>query len=251
MKSRHALKMDQDLLPALKPGSAGLPGLGVTGVLASIPAGIISFIGLATGGVPFGQALVITIGVQLLVILFVLAFGYWQVSSNDRMGLPILELDQENLEESGLWRVYPSDAAFENAVRVGLIAPNTGQSRSIANVLAELGGEVHHCTDADAMLACVKAQPGDWTLVLFDLEAAPDLDTAVDDLIDFRNDLPGMPVLLVTNTVARNDFSSHRKSIGDATLRKPVFRKQLVEAIDIIGVEFPYFAMASPKQSLS
>ncbi|TQE96686.1 MAG: hypothetical protein FKY71_16515 [Spiribacter salinus] len=65
--------------------------------------------------------------------------------------------------------------------RAGLIAPNSGQSSSIADTLAELGVEVHHSTDVEALLASVKARPEAWDLVLFDLEAATELEMAVDD----------------------------------------------------------------------
>lgn len=222
--------------------SPGSPSLGLAGVLVSLPAAIITFVALVIAGVPFLQAMLITVGVQVLVIVLVVAFGYWRLSSSERARVVGAVSDREtsghvSSEASGTWRVYSRDGDGDDVFRAGLIAPNSGQSSSIADTLAELGVEIHHSTDVEALLASVKARPEAWDLVLFDLEAAPELEMAVDDLLDFRKDVPDMPVLVMTRDVARSDFSGHRRAIADGTLRKPVFRKQLLEALDTIGVK--------------
>lgn len=251
MKRTEKRREERSSAPATSTPSS--LALGLAGLLASVPAGILALIGLAIAGVPFVQTLLITVGAQILIIVFVGAFGYWRLSTNERAsgfaeacghGSPV----HRSRQKPDTWRVHSHDDGVDDVFRVGLIAPNTAQGRSIAATLAELGGEVHHSTDPLALLESVKAQPECWSLVLFDLEAAPDLGTAVDDLIDFRNEVPGMPVMIMTHGVARSDFSGHRRAIADATLRKPVFRKQLLNAMDIIGLKIspPIATSGSP-----
>jgi CheY-like chemotaxis protein len=82
------------------------------------------------------------------------------------------------------------------------------------------------------MLEAIKARPFDWDFAILDLDLFNDLDEAIDELTVFRRDCRDTPILLLSGSATRDEFSDHRRAIGDATLRKPVFRHRLLEGIE-------------------
>lgn len=137
-----------------------------------------------------------------------------------------------------IWRVYPSDGVARSTSRIALVAPDLAQSRHLATELVGLDREVHHCTDRDAMLDSVQARPEEWNLLIFDLDTAPDPEAGVDDLMDFRMVCPEMPVLLLTGATPCNELLSDQRIVGDVTLRKPILRKDLIQGLEAIDLNF-------------
>ena len=64
-----------------------------------------------------------------------------------------------------------------------------------------------------------------------DIDAAPCLVTAIDELILFRSRYPDMRVVLLSREFSGDDFSNERKPICDASLRKPVSPARLEAAL--------------------
>ena len=130
-----------------------------------------------------------------------------------------------------VWRSYSGEANDQAIERVALIAKDGQETKSIALDLVKMGYEVHHTTDLDAMLDSVLAQPKDWHFIMFDLDFFESIEDAVDDLTAFRETCWSIPVLLMSSAVSRDEFSDYRRSVGDATLRKPVYHARLQDGI--------------------
>jgi hypothetical protein len=67
--------------------------------------------------------------------------------------------------------------------------------------------------------------------VLVNVDAFPDLDSAVSELITFRQRAPRLSVILVSSGVSGDDFGSDRRPIADATLRWPLSSSRLKRAL--------------------
>ncbi|GGD40297.1 hypothetical protein [Sinisalibacter lacisalsi] len=207
------------------------PNIAFAALLSGYPVALIAIVALVVAGRPLPEVLLIAVGLQILVFCGVLALGTLRATSPGLPPRTTGDTPDTPPETADIWRVYPGRGEGDAASRIALISPDMEQSRSIATDLAGLGREVHHTTDRDSMFASVQARPDDWGLVIFDFDAAPDLETGVDDLLDFRSACPDMPVLLLSGGSLRSDFSSNRRPIGDATLRKPVVPRRLMEGI--------------------
>lgn len=69
------------------------------------------------------------------------------------------------------------------------------------------------------------------SVALVDLDGAPCLVAAIDELILFRRRHPKMRVVLMSHEFSGDDLSAERKPICDASLRKPVSRARLDAAL--------------------
>jgi CheY-like chemotaxis protein len=210
-----------------------------TTVLASVKSSFVVaalvFIAMVITNHSLSKSLAIAISLQIVSFLTILLLAYLKAYLQQKE-LSIPEKTPNNSATvSDVWRFYECKTDSQNSSTAALFASDKVQSRIIGTDLAGIGYDVHHATDADAVLGSIRDNPEKWDLLIFDMDAATSLETAVDDLIDFRKICPDIPVILLTETVERDDFSSHRKLIGDATLAKPVFRSRLLEAMHIVG----------------
>lgn len=228
-----------------EPGSAGYapqdfatgrPGLALVGVCASVPVALLTVLVLLVSGRTLGETLVVAFGLQFATFVLTMVAGAWRAEQDAPSGVADAATDSipaaDLSEHPGTWRSYvgdPSDTM--QPLRIGLAAPNTMQSRSIATHLAGLGHEAHLVSDIDALLAAVVDRPEDWDCIIADLDGAGDMEAAVDEMLIFRDSCPDIPVLLLSSEVSRDDFSRTRRAIGDATLRKPVFRYGLLRGL--------------------
>lgn len=207
------------------------------GILLSIPVMLIAVVALIVVGWPLLTTLLMAFGLQILTFCVVLVAGLLR-AKDYAMPQSATADNSTAPERAHIWRVFPSRGKAESSLRIALVSHDTEHSRDIATDLAELHHEVHHSTDRYALLESVQARPEEWHLVIFDLDLVPDLGTGMDDLLDFRMVCSEMPVLLLSSAVLRHDFSPHRRLIGDATLRKPVFREKLIEGMEAANLNF-------------
>lgn len=216
----------------------GKPNFAIAGILLGCPVMIIAFVTLLSAGRPILETVLIAYGLQFLVFCVVVLLGLTVAKAPERAGPASNDSVYRSPAAADIWRTYPSSVRSANPVRIALIAPDMTQSRMIATDLAQLGVEVHHSTDRDAMLESVHARPQDWGAVMVDLDAGSELDACRTDVSDFRDACPDIPVLLMSGTVFHADPSPHGQSIGDVTLQKPVLRKHLVASLAAMKLNF-------------
>lgn len=229
---------ESDSVPSVAPNLRNLPQIGQSdSVVDALPTSIfvaaVAAMILLIGGVSLIQASLISFGFLILTFSILQAIDRRPGKSAHRTQADVAYSDEVQSEQANLWYVYSSCDEVLKPDRIALISTDTEQSRIVGSDLAEHGFEVHHSTDREAMLDCVQCQPEKWKMVIFDLDAAPDLETAIDELMDFRAVCSEIPVLLLSGGSQRNEFSCHRRLIGDATLCKPVFRTRLIEGVEI------------------
>lgn len=84
--------------------------------------------------------------------------------------------------------------------------------------------------DVSALADATRIDPG-FTHLIVNLDAFHDLGAAVTHLVAFRKQRPQVVVILISENVIADDFGTERKCICDATLRAPVSRNRLSQAM--------------------
>ena len=108
----------------------------------------------------------------------------------------------------------------------------------VMHCLGRRGCLVYRASNYEAGLDYIQEAPDSIDLLVFDMDLPPDVQVGVDTMVKFRANFPGIPVLLLSCSVQRDEFSDHRRAIGDATLRKPISCVRLLEGIAAVGENF-------------
>ncbi len=208
--------------------------LALAAVLLSIPVGVAAVPVLLFTGYSLAETLLLALIAQVASFWVGLAWGTMRHRASGRPGKTALASAVNDLPptpQHHIWRSHAARVAAARPLTIACAAPDSVQGRTCATDLAGLGHEVHHATDLDVMLDTVATRPADWDMLIVDLDLRGDIEDIVDDLLDFRARCPDVSVLLLSGSVGRDDLSPERRAIGDATLRKPVFRKRLAEGV--------------------
>jgi hypothetical protein len=211
--------------------NAGQPGIAFAGLLLGATVAITAMMTVALPeSLRFAAALV---GLGLLLVTFwvVAARGRVQPICINRALSGQVVSDWTPPETAEIWLRYPSCFETEEPHRIALISTDRVQSRTIAISLTGLGPVVHHCTDRDAMFDSVQARPQDWDLVIYDLDCAPDPETGMNDLQDFHEECPDLPVVLLSGSAQRDGPSHDCRLSGDITSDSSPLPAYLIECL--------------------
>ena len=213
----------------------GLPGLPIVTTILLGPIALITIPVFWFLGMTLFNAVLLTIVLQLMIFLVVVMISFYRSFRDESAALYSENSDNTALPDLKIWRSYSHDGTDDDATFIALIAEDSVQTQQIATDLARQGYNIHQTNDVDAMLETVQTRPVDWEFLIFDLDLLDDLESNVDDLIMFRETCTQIPILLLSGSTSRDEFSDHRRAIGDATLRKPVFRSQLLAGINAMS----------------
>mgnify|MGYP003565042175 CR=1 FL=1 len=173
----------------------------------------------------------LTVLVQFLVIVIVAVIAWRRTTGDIEQRAPSARTDTTGARDCRIWHTYSHVEIEAQTPHVALVANLSSHTRELANTLARQGYVVRHTNDADAMLNMIQASSAAWDFLIFDLDMSDGLQSSVDDLMVLRQTCPRLPILLISETVSRDDTSDHRRAIGDATLRKPVSENRLLAGI--------------------
>ncbi|WP_323005417.1 hypothetical protein [Pseudorhodobacter sp.] len=116
---------------------------------------------------------------------------------------------------------------------VGRGSPELRQFSIWVDQFGGLGFNVQH---GDSALQWLQRQDSGQSFVIFDADDIGDADDVVDFGFALRRQAPNAPIIMLSSQVRRNDFSSARMMICDATLKNPVtltaFRLGLEAALE-------------------
>lgn len=205
-------------------------------IFLSIPVAVVAAIVMLGLGYPLGFSILSAWGAQIGAFSLLLWFTSTRSKGSAAQGHRQDSDGDFSLADDRFWRSYVKKDGDQVELRIALIAPSSRQSLNVANDLSSLGHEVHHSNDLGAMLSAVQNHRDRWSLLIIDLDLLDDLDAMVSELLEFREWCPGLPILLLSSEVHRDEFSGHRRAVGDVTLRKPVFRQRLLEGIRATGL---------------
>jgi CheY-like chemotaxis protein len=177
------------------------------------------------------QYALLALVVQYSVILIIIVAGWRRTTRHRQKALSPGWTETIDGEDTRIWHTYSSAETEANASNVALIADLSSHTKELANNLARQGYVVSHSNDSDAMLSTIEFSSAVWDFLIFDLDLSDDLQACIDDLVIFRKTCTVIPILLISETVSRDEFSDYRRAIGDATLRKPVSEDRLLAAI--------------------
>ncbi|CUX80071.1 MAG: hypothetical protein HLUCCA05_10710 [Roseibaca calidilacus] len=208
------------------------PNFAFIAVLLTGPTALIVLPVFLLSGYTLVQSVPITILVQFAVFLGVLGIGLCRSPGVAKTHETATLTQDVNLPDCKIWPACTDNEDGHPPPCVALIASAGNQSRQIAVDLAQQGYSAYQTQDADAMLKAVLACAPEWDFLIFDLDLTDDLDQCVDELVAFRKACPKIPILLLSGSVQQDEFSDHRRAIGDATLRKPIARNRLFTGIE-------------------
>ena len=218
--------------------SPNQPNLALGALLISILVAIITVAVLLFVGRPVLQTILITIAVQFAVFATTLVWGLNRRLSEELVAAKAGNTADGPLDTATIWDRYLDDDNATPPFRIAFISCDEAHSRDLAKTLASLRHRVFFSGRYEEMVARVASHPERWDLVIFDLDLAPDLETGVETLIQFRAHCPDVPVLLLSDAVQRDEMSHYRRAIGDATLRKPVTGMRLLQGLTAVGQNF-------------
>ncbi|TQM89883.1 CheY-like chemotaxis protein [Roseinatronobacter monicus] len=218
------------------------PNLALGSLLGSIPVAVIIFLVMLIANKPISQAVLISWVASLIAFFLILAWSMFRHSTDE------VEQSCEATKSHDtimVWKNYTRYNNVQHPLCIALVACDGDHSRELADNLLDLGHKVFHSKHTTRVLRRIEAQPEHWDLLVFDMDLVSDLNVGLDILIEFRSLSPSVPVLLLSSTVERDEFSGHRRVIGDATLRKPVVSDRLLDGLHATGHNFLSFHQAT------
>ena len=94
-----------------------------------------------------------------------------------------------------------------------------------------LGHRIHVLDDLSTALNVVANGAFEWDVLAVDLDSAGALEDTVEKLISFRDEYPGICVVALTGCTQRDDLTSIRRPICDATVKLPATAARLNSAL--------------------
>lgn len=84
------------------------------------------------------------------------------------------------------------------------------------------GVKCYHLDHFADALAVVLEAPRAWSYLIVDIDDFGGVDGVIDEMMQLRLAVPGLPVILLSSGFAVNDFGSDRLYVADASLRLPL-----------------------------
>lgn len=112
-----------------------------------------------------------------------------------------------------------------------IICANPLCGRRLVRHFASRGGGAHLATDVEEAFGALKKRPGDWSLVILDLDSFGGILELSDDLMDFRVEAPEMPVLLLSSGFFQDDLTKERLPMCDASIRSPALSLSIFKGV--------------------
>lgn len=137
-----------------------------------------------------------------------------------------------------LWEHLDSEVAQRfsvNSLKLDLpfivISSSLMEGRRLAGHITKQGGEVHLVTDFDEALGVLRGQPEIWSMAVLDVDSLGGILELSDDLMDFRAEVPEVPVMLVSAGFSQDDLTEERLPMCDASVRNPARLPSIVKGV--------------------
>lgn len=138
------------------------------------------------------------------------------------------------------WSQLSADEPQASGERV--FFASTNNSAALDNLEAELIRSGHHidiCNDLDEVLSCITEAPEKWKYLFVDidqLEQFTPIENIIDFLMCFRNEVPYMPIALVSEYFEKDDLGTTRIHATDVSLRAPVSKGRAENALFMMTI---------------
>ena len=133
--------------------------------------------------------------------------------------------------------------AVPRAAHIVVFCNRPGPLDPLLNWLAEKGAQVSHFPLRRLPLDWFDSFAGSHDVALVDADFLGDEGAMIDFGMRLRRFPPNMPVIMASRRVTTSDYSTERMAICDVTLRMPVTRGDLLEAMSA-ALENHHFWMA-------
>lgn len=155
--------------------------------------------------------------------------------------LPFQGLDEEQRSPDrplSLWEHLDSEAAKRfsvNNLKLYLpfivISSSLVEGSRLAGQITKQGGEVHLVTNLDEALGVLRGKPEIWSMAVLDVDSFGGILELSDDLLDFRAEVPEVPVMLVSAGFSQDDLTEERLPMCDASVRNPARLTSIVKGV--------------------
>lgn len=115
----------------------------------------------------------------------------------------------------------------QRPLRAGYIASGRGRKSVLSEMLLQDGINLDRPKLFAVFLKLGPAKILTYDLIFIDLSGLDGMRDVVGALIALRVEYPSVPVVLISNTFANDDFGMSRRSIGDVSLRNPISASSL------------------------
>jgi len=132
---------------------------------------------------------------------------------------------------------YPAFPRMFNGP-VSVDAPALVVSRKVDSVAPALdwfraqGVKCYHLDHFADALSVALESPRAWSYLIVDIDDFGGVDGIIDEMMQLRLAVPGLPVVLLSSGFAVNDFGSDRLYVADASLRLPLSFRALELAVE-------------------
>lgn len=212
----------------------------------AVPVGIFAgMFSLVVGGSPLTALIWYSLigSLCLLILLSILFIKYPTSNEDNAVARPIANVRSDTLGKVGLresaaiwvqWSPVGLAVSDQRVFCVGSLAsPSIGSQ--LGNLMAKRGYGVDLCNCLDTAIATIAIDSHLWSILYVDVdecERHAEIDEIVQALHDFRASDPKVIVILCSLSFARDDCNTDRLSIADASLRKPITARRVVESME-------------------
>lgn len=127
----------------------------------------------------------------------------------------------------------PDPIAAPRQAQIVVFCQRPGPLDPLLDWLAEKGAKVVHFPMRRLPLEWFDTYGDSHDVALVDADFLGDEGAMIDFGMRLRRFSPGMPIIMATKRVAQSDYSTERMAICDVTLRMPIARGDLLEALSI------------------
>lgn len=138
------------------------------------------------------------------------------------------------------WSQLNSDQSIVSGARVFFASTkNSATLDDLKSELARSGHDIDMCNDLDEVMSCITEAPDEWKYLFVDIDALEEV-TLIEDIIDFlicfRNEVPHMPIALVSEYFDKDDLGTTRIHATDISLRAPVSKGRAKRALSMMTI---------------
>lgn len=127
--------------------------------------------------------------------------------------------------------LYQLNKNFLYDERIMLLGFDLSVRSQLREVLARIDVVRFAFGEAVTFLSSTSVENAEISTIIVDLDVMDNIVDAVDMLRTFRTRHPGICVVLVSSEVSGDDFSRERAPICDATLRAPISKQRMKDAL--------------------
>lgn len=134
-----------------------------------------------------------------------------------------------------IWKQFNAEVKYKNDRRMMVVGSDeTIESLNLESKSLLKSMSLDLVDSLDEGLASLCASQSTWEFCVVDIDCCTRINSLFDvitSLVDFREEAPSIPLIIVSSEFKRHDFGSERLQVADASLRSPLEYRTFIEAV--------------------